>query len=171
MQHPLIQESIYEVLGQKIMLDRDLAKLYEVPVKSLNLAVKRNADRFPPDFMFKLTKEEFTNLRFHFETSSWGGNRYLPYAFTELGVSMLSSVLHSSRAIHMNILIMRTFVFVRQNVHTYQELADEMEEIKKSVNNHSEQLDLLYEAIENFLDNKAEKNSWEDRERIGFKKV
>lgn len=121
--------------------------------------------------MFKLTKEEFTNLRFQNETSSWGGNRYLPYAFTELGVSMLSSVLHSSRAIHMNILIMRTFVFVRQNVHTYQELADEMEEIKKSVNNHSEQLDLLYEAIENFLDNKAEKNSWEDRERIGFKKV
>jgi len=171
MQHPLIQESIYEVRGQKIMLDRDLAKLYEVPVKSLNLAVKRNADRFPPDFMFKLTKEEFSNLRFQTETSSWGGNRYLPYAFTELGVSMLSSVLHSSRAIHMNILIMRTFVFIRQNVHTYQELAEEMEQIKQRVGNHSEQLELLYEAIENFLDAKAEKISWENRERIGFKKA
>jgi len=169
MDTPVIQKNIYEVRGRKIMLDRDLAKLYEVPTKSLNLAVKRNMDRFPSDFMFQLTREELSVLRFHFETSKRGGDRYLPYAFTELGIAMLSSVLNNSSAIQMNIIIMRTFVFIRQNIMTYQELAKEMDEIRKTVSNHGEQLNLVYEAIENFLDAKVDQKTWEERERIGFK--
>jgi len=168
MDTPAIQQTIHEVRGHKIMLDRDLARLYDVPTKSLNLAVKRNLDRFPSDFMFQLTRDELNSLRFQFETSKRGGDRYLPYAFTELGVAMLSSVLNNHRAIQMNIIIMRTFVFLRQNVLSYKDLAEDMEVIRKTVNNHGEQLNLIYEAIENFLDNKAEQQSWKDRERIGF---
>lgn len=168
MDTPAIQQTIYEVRGHKIMLDRDLARLYDVPTKSLNLAVKRNLDRFPSDFRFQLTMDELHSLRFQFETSKRGGDRYLPYAFTELGVAMLSSVLNNQRAIQMNIIIMRTFVLLRQNVLNYKDLADDMEAIRKTVNNHGEQLNLIYEAIENFLDNKVEEQSWKDRERIGF---
>src|SRR6266487_3095454 len=107
-----VERRIFLVRGQKVMLDTDLAELYRVPTKSLNLAVKRNADRFPEDFMFQLTDDEAAGLRFHFETSKRGrgGRRYLPYAFTEQGVAMLSSVLRSSRAVQVNIAIMRTFV-------------------------------------------------------------
>src|SRR5260221_5892639 len=118
-----IQNRIYEIRGERVMLDRDLAALYETETKALNLAVKRNIKRFPKDFMFQLTKEEFENLRFQFETSKSvnplrlqnetskgsGGTRYLPYAFTEQGVAMLSGILNSAKAISMNIAIMRTF--------------------------------------------------------------
>jgi phage regulator Rha-like protein len=170
MDTPVIQQNIYEIRGNKVMIDRDLAKLYGVPTKSLNLSVKRNADRFPPDFLFQLTMEELSVLRFQNETSKWGGDRYLPYAFTELGVAMLSSVLNSQQAIQMNIVVMRTFVFMRQNIPTYVELASEVKEIRETVNNHGEQLKLLYEAIENFLDDKIEQKNLDERERIGFKK-
>jgi hypothetical protein len=151
------------------MIDRDLARLYAVQVKSLNLAVKRNIDRFPPDFMFQLTREETASLRFQNETSKRGGDRYQPYAFTELGVSMLSSILNSPQAIQMNILIMRTFVMIRRNAPAYEALVIEIEAIRKKVDNHTEQLSLLYEAIENFMDTKTENSSWENRERIGFR--
>jgi hypothetical protein len=144
--------------------------LYGVPTKSLNLSVKRNADRFPPDFMFQLTQEELPVLRFQNETSKQGGDRYLPYAFTELGVAMLSSVLNSSQAIQMNIVIMRAFVFMRQNIPTQVELAIEVKKIRETVDNHGEQLKLLYDAIENFLDTKTEQKNWDDRDRIGFVK-
>ena len=99
-----VERRIFLVRGQKVMLDTDLAELYRVPTKSLNLAVKRNADRFPEDFTFQLTDDEAAGLRFHFETSKRGrgGRRYLPYAFTEQGVAMLSSVLRSSRAVQVN---------------------------------------------------------------------
>jgi len=109
-----IATRIFEVRGRKVMLDRNLAELYGVKTKSLNLAIKRNIERFPCDFMFQLTKEEFDNLRFQFETSRWGGIRYLPYVFTEQGVAMLSSVLNSKRAIQVNILIMRAFTKLRE---------------------------------------------------------
>lgn len=114
----LIRSKIYEIRGQKVMLDRDLAELYQVTTGNLNKAVKRNIRRFPPDFMFQLTKEELdelkTKLIFHFGTSSWGGTRKLPYAFTEQGLAMLSGVLNSDIAIQVNINIMRAFVAVRQ---------------------------------------------------------
>ncbi|MBC8601717.1 ORF6N domain-containing protein [Parabacteroides acidifaciens] len=114
MEPTLIESKIYEIRGQRVMLDKDLADLYAVETKNLNKAVKRNPDRFPPDFMFQLTEEEFNHLRFHFGTSSWGGSRYMPYAFTEQGVAMLSGILRSPIAVQVNINIMRAFVKVRQ---------------------------------------------------------
>jgi hypothetical protein len=108
----LIERRIYVIRGQKVMFDSDLAELYQVTTGNLNLAVRRNAGRFPEDFMFQLTQEEFQNLRLQYASSSfgYGGRRYLPYAFTEHGVAMLSSVLNSERAVQMNILIVRAFV-------------------------------------------------------------
>jgi len=113
-----IQSKIYEVRGQRVMLDKDLAELYQVTTGNLNKAVKRNIRRFPPDFMFQLTKEEFQNLKndliFQNGTSSWGGTRKLPYAFTEQGLAMLSGILNSEIAIDVNISIMRAFVAIRR---------------------------------------------------------
>jgi len=126
-----IEARIFLIRGQKVMLDQDLAELYEVETKALNRAVKRNPGRFPEDFMFQLSADEFDNLRFQSGTSSlrsqigtsrWGGRRYPPYAFTEQGVAMLSSVLHSDRAIQVNIEIMRAFVRLRQMLSTNVEL-------------------------------------------------
>ncbi|MBN4081276.1 ORF6N domain-containing protein [Caldithrix abyssi] len=105
-----INDKIALVRGQKIILDRDLAEMYSVETKRLKEAVRRNLERFPSDFMFELSKDEFENLRTQFATSSWGGARYMPMAFTEQGVAMLSSVLHSKRAVEVNIAIMRVFV-------------------------------------------------------------
>jgi hypothetical protein len=102
----VVATKIFEIRGKKVMLDRDLAKLYGVATRNLNKAVKRNMERFPEDFMYQLTNEEVTNLKFQIGTSSWGGTRKLPYVFTEQGVAMLSSVLSSKRAIRVNIMIM-----------------------------------------------------------------
>ena len=110
----IIQSKIYEIRGQRVMLDFDLAVLYSTETKVLKQSVKRNLRRFPVDFMFELTREGFNNLRSQFVTSSWGGSRYLPFAFTEQGVAMLSSVLGSEKAIEVNIGIMRAFVVIRQ---------------------------------------------------------
>ena len=170
MELTVIQKKIYEVRGYKVMLDKDLALLYEVPTKSLNLAVKRNIDRFPVDFMFQLTKEEFDSLRFQNETSKRGGTRYLPYAFTELGVAMLSSVLNSSKAIQMNITIMRAFVTLKQFALNYKDLTEKINELREKIDGHDVQLNQIYDAIEGLLDDKTEQKSWKDRERIGFKK-
>ncbi|MEP6747371.1 MAG: ORF6N domain-containing protein [Bacteroidota bacterium] len=179
-----IQNRIYELRGERVMLDRDLAALYETQTKSLNLAVKRNSQRFPGDFMFQLTKEEFNNLRFQFEASeskstlrlqietskTRGGTRYLPYAFTEQGVAMLSGILNSDKAISMNIAIMRAFVAIRKIVLKQTNLKDQLGEIKERLGEHDVQLNQIYDAMENLLDEKATQRKWEDRERIGFKK-
>ena len=130
------------------MLDKDLAALYETETKSLNLAVKRNSKRFPPDFMFQLTKEEYENLklriesldegdnlRLQVETSSWGGTRYLPYAFTEQGVAMLSGVLNSDKAINTNIAIMRAFIEVRKVLLQQTDIREQLREIKERLGN------------------------------------
>ncbi len=178
-----IQNRIYEIRGDRVMIDKDLAALYSVPTKSLNLAVKRNLDRFPPDFMFQLTKEEFeiwtsqdrllktqSPLRFQFETSKGrGGTRYLPYAFTEQGVAMLSGVLHSEIAINMNIAIMRAFVEIRRMA-LQPAWAEEIKKIADRINEHDMQLGQIYEALENLLDQNAAKRKWDQRERIGYKK-
>ena len=167
------------------MLDKDLATLYETETKALNLAVKRNLKRFPRDFMFQLTKEEFESLRFQIETSKngdttrlqietskggRGGTQYLPYAFTEQGVAMLSGILHSDKAISMNIAIMRAFVEVRRVLLQQSDLKTQLKEIKERLGEHDEQLNQIYDTIENLLDEKAEVNKWNERERIGFKK-
>ena len=126
-----IKNKIYEIRGRKVMLDRDLAELYGVETKVLNQAVTRNEHRFPEDFMFCLKKEEFFNLRSQFVTSSWGGARYLPRAFTEHGILMLSNVLKSDRAIKVSIQIIRVFVGMREMVQDYRDLLDKMLTIER----------------------------------------
>ena len=138
LEHQNIQNLVYEVRGKNIMLDFDLATMYQVETKSLNLSVKRNMKRFPPDFMFQLSLDEWNSLRLQIETSKHGGRRYLPYAFTEQGVAMLSGLLNSDVAIAANIRIMRAFVAVRQLIYNppineTKELQKEVRELKKYV--------------------------------------
>jgi len=157
----VIENKIYLIRGQKMMLDKDLAALYGVPTFRLNEQAKRNIDRFPEDFMFRLTKEEWENLKFHFGTSnlksqiaisSWGGTRKLPLAFTEQGVAMLSSVLRSNRAVQVNIAIMRAFVRIRNFLSTHKELAEKFKELEGRVGNHDEQITAIFEAIRQLME-------------------
>ena len=133
------------------MLDRDLAELYEVPTKRLNEQVKRNIKRFPEDFMFQLTCGEFKSLKSQFATSSWGGTRKLPCAFTEQGVAMLSSVLHSERAIQVNIAIMRTFVRLRQILSTHKALAYKLEHLERKIENHDGEIRVIFDVIRQLM--------------------
>ena len=180
-----IQNRIYEIRGERVMLDRDLAALYETETKALNLAVKRNIKRFPKDFMFQLTKEEFEDLRFQFETlkktdnplrlqnetsKGRGGTRYMPYAFTEQGIAMLSGILNSDKAISMNIAIMRAFVEIRKIILKENDLKEQLKQIKNHLGEHDAQLSQIYDAMENLLDEKATQRKWDERERFGFKK-
>lgn len=181
-----IQNRIYEIRGERVMLDRDLADLYEAETKSLNLAVKRNLKRFPSDFMFRLTQEEYDSLRFQIETLDSNKSlrlqtetlkkgrgqhsKYLPYAFTEQGVAMLSGVLNSDKAINMNIAIMRAFVEVRKIILIENDFKKQLNDIKEKLGDHDLQLNQIYDAMENLLDENANQRKWEQRERIGFKK-
>ena len=144
----VIESKIFLIRGRKVMLDKDLAALYGVETKALNRAFKRNIDRFPEDFAFQLTKDEFENLRFHFGASSWGGQRYLPHAFTENGVAMLSSVLNSKSAIQVNIQIMRTFTKLREMLLTHKELQRKIEEMEKK---YDHQFKIVFDAIKQLL--------------------
>lgn len=187
-----IQNRIYEIRGERVMLDFDLALLYEVETRVLNQAVKRNIKRFPDDFMFQLTSAEFDSIKFQTEainevassqivikdqpnlksqivTSSWGGTRKLPYAFTEQGVAMLSGVVNSDKAINMNIAIMRAFVDVRKILLKQGNINEQLTEIKERIGEHDVQLNELYDAMENLIDEKIAQIKWKDRERIGFK--
>lgn len=149
------------------MLDHDLAELYEVQTKNLNLAVKRNLKRFPGDFMFQLTKTEWESLRFQFATSkSRGGTRYLPYAFTEQGVSMLSGILTSDKAIDVNISIMRAFVFIRQYALSHKDLTLKLQELESK---YDKQFKDVYEAITFLLQKDMQDTEQEQRKRIGYK--
>ncbi|MCK9595437.1 MAG: ORF6N domain-containing protein [Candidatus Omnitrophica bacterium] len=145
----LVASRIYEVRGKRVMIDKDLAMLYGVRTKNLNKAVKRNIERFPEDFMFKLTKQEVSNLRFQFGTSSWGGSRYFPCVFTQEGVAMLSSVLNSERAIAVNIQIMRAFVSLRRIGLTYTGLKRKIEDMEKK---YDKQFSIVFEAIKQLLE-------------------
>jgi hypothetical protein len=127
MELQIIQNKIYEIRGQRVMLDYDLAELYETETKRLKEAVRRNIDRFPPDFMFELDTKEWEILRTQFATSSWGGSRYQPFAFTNQGVAMLASVLNSPKAIQINIQIVRAFIVLRQYAVGYAELNKKLE--------------------------------------------
>ena len=146
----LIQSKIVVLRDEKVMIDRDLAELYSVETKQLKRAVRRNIDRFPADFMFELTREEYNSLRSHFGTSSWGGTRYLPMAFTEQGVAMLSSVLNSKRAIEVNIAIMRAFVQLRKITSSQKQLARKLQEIEARLEDHDESIGAIFEAIQQF---------------------
>ena len=160
-----IENTIYLIRGQKVMLDRDLAELYDVATRDLNKAVTRNFDRFPKDFMFRLSKKEFENLKFHFGTSSWGGTRKMPRAFTEQGIAMLSSVLRSKRAIHVNIAIMRAFVKLRRILSTHKELAQKLSQLEQRIEKHDSEIQAIFEAIRKLMV-PLEK----DKKKIGFLK-
>jgi phage regulator Rha-like protein len=146
----VIERKIYLTRGHKVMLDSDLAELYEVETKVLLQAVKRNVQRFPEDFMFQLNDEEFMNLRSQIVTSSsgHGGRRYLPYVFTEQGVAMLSSVLHSERAVQVNIAIMRTFVKLREMLSSNAELARKLNTLEKK---YDSQFKIVFDAIRQLM--------------------
>jgi phage regulator Rha-like protein len=148
----LIERRIFLIRSQKVMIDSDLADLYQVTTGNLNLAVRRNLDRFPEDFMFQLSEKEFENLRLHSATSSWGGRRYLPYAFTEHGVAMLSSVLNSPRAVQMNILIIRAFVKLREMLATHKDLARKIEDLERQQKEHGQQLAAVYSIVKRLID-------------------
>ena len=178
-----IQTRIYEIRGERVMLDFDLAALYEVETRVLNQAIKRNMKRLPPDFMFRLTKEEFEALRFRIANSQQGMSSQivitstwkrplsaLPLAFTEGGVAMLSGILNSDKAINMNIAIMRAFIAIRHLSHQQMDLKAQLQEIKERLGEHDAQLNLIYDAMENLLDEKAAQKKWEERDMIGFKK-
>ncbi len=143
-----VQNRIYKVRGQQVMLDADLAELYCVPTKSLNLAVRRNTIRFPEDFMFQLSSREAIVLRFQIETSSWGGRRYLPHAFTEEGIAMLSSVLRSERAALVNIAIMRAFVRMRHAVLSNRDVARRVEKLEGKVDIHETDIRLILDDVQ-----------------------
>lgn len=163
----IITNKIYLIREQKVMLDRDLAELYGVENKQLKRQVRRNIQRFPKDFMFELTKEEFENLRSQFGTSRWGGTRYLPIVFTEQGVAMLSSVLNSERAIAVNIKIIRVFTKMRELLTDNLSVKLEIEEIKKKLSNHNKNIELVF----NYLDELIEKkDKQKPRTKIGYKK-
>jgi len=158
-----IESRIYGIRGQRIMLDHDLAELYGVQTKALKQAVSRNIERFPLDFMFILTYQEFANLRSQIVTSSssqWGGTRYRPMAFTEQGVAMLSSVLNSDRAIEVNIAIIRAFVQLRKMIASNEELARKLDELEEK---YDEQFRIVFDAIRALIDQDEK-----PRKKIGF---
>ena len=165
-----IQSKIFVIRGKKVLIDRHLAELYGVPTKVLNQAVKRNIKRFPLDFVFELTEEEIHNLRSQIVTSSWGGLRYKPYAFTENGVAMLSSVLNSERAIQVNIQIMRVFTKLREMLSTHEELKKKFEEWEKKYDTRPNKMDgRVQTVLEAFEEIKRLLNpSTNNKKRIGF---
>lgn len=155
-----IEAVILWIRGEKVILDSDIAALYGVETKILVKAVKRNPDRFPLDFMFQLTSEEVSNLRFQFGTSSWGGRRYLPYAFTEQGVAMLSGVLRSEQAVKVNVEIMRAFVRLRRILSEHADLARKLDDLEQR---YDEQFRVVFDALRELM---APPDS--EGRRIGF---
>ena len=163
--------NIHHLRGKKVMLDFDLAVLYGVEAKQLKRQVRRNFERFPEDFMFQLTRKEFTDLRSQIGTSSWGGLRYLPYAFTEQGVAMLSSVLSSKRAISVNVQIMRIFTRMRELLVTHKDILLKLEHLEKKIlqhdkyyQKHEEEIQLIFDALKQLLDQPNP-----PRKRVGYR--
>lgn len=175
----IVHGKIYHIRGQKVMLDRDLAELYGVETKYLKRQVRRNIERFPEDFMFQLEKEELENwrrqigisnssdnLRSQNSTSSWGGTRYAPMAFTEQGVAMLSSVLNSPTAIKVNIQIIRVFTKIRKVLSETMELKLEIEQIKKKLSGHGKNIELVFDYLDELI---RKKETEVPRKRIGYR--
>ncbi len=148
-----IEQRIFVVRGQRVMLDSDLAELYGVTTKRLNEQVKRNFGRFPPDFAFQLTPDETEILRSQFATSSWrhGGRRSLPYAFTEHGAIMLASVLNSERAVEASVFVVRAFVKLRSLLATHKEIAQKLTELERKLTGHDEDIKTLFVAIRQLM--------------------
>jgi hypothetical protein len=162
----VIMNKIYFIRGQKVMLDEELAELYEVPTKRLNEQVKRNLDRFPGDFMFRLSEVEFSDLKSQNATSSWGGRRTTPFAFTEHGVLMLSSILSSERAVSVNIQIMRIYTRMREMILTHKDILLQLEKIEKIVIGHDDDIRLIFDYVKQLIQAQVPVT----RPRIGFRR-
>ena len=162
----IVMNQIYFIRNQKVMLDKELAELYLVTTGVLNQAVQRNIKRFPPDFMFQLTEQEWSNLKSQIVTSSWGGRRSLPYAFTEQGVAMLSGILNSDRAIAVNIQIMRVFIRIRHMLTDNTELRLEIEKIKSKLDNQDKNMEIVFRYLDELIEVKTTPTP---RKPIGFK--
>ena len=167
MELELIKNSILEIRGKKVILDFDLAKMYQLETKYLKRTVRNNLKRFPPDFMLELSLEEWEILRCNFSTSSWGGSRYPPFAFTEQGVAMLSGLLNSDLAIQMNIAIMRAFVMIRQWALTYQELSDKLSALEQQ---HNQKFNDIDQVLKYLLQKDHSNKQQANREHLGYKK-
>ena len=189
----IIQNKIYEIRGEKVMLDFDIAHLYEVETRVFNQAIKRNIQSFPKDFMFRLTAKEWKGMMSQIVISSdlelemnnknssqivmssrkHRGEKYLPYVFTEHGVTMVASVLKSPKARKMNIAIVRAFIALKKLAHSGLSAINLLKELRDRIDEHDVQLKSIYDALENMLDEKEEdrlqKLKWEKRDRIGFK--
>lgn len=161
---------IHYIRNQKVMIDSDLAELYGVETRALNQQVKRNLDRFPSDFMFQLTDEEWESLKSQNATSSWGGRRKSPYVFTEHGVLMLSSVLNSERAIEVNIHIVRVYTKMRERLSSNSEILKELEEVKQQVGLNSNNVQVIFNYLKQLEQVKQEELEQRQRTKIGFKK-
>lgn len=160
----VVIDKIYWVRNQKVMLDQYLAELYGIQTRRLNEQVKRNRERFPDDFMFELTEDEYLNLMSQIATSSWGGRRNRPYAFTEHGVLMLSSVLNSKRAIKVNVQIMRVYIKIREMLLANKDLFTRVEQVEKNLVKHDHNIELLFNYFGKFL-----QQDDQPREKIGYK--
>lgn len=161
----LIVNKIYHIRGMQVMLDLDLAELFDVETRVLKQQVKRNIDRFPEDFMFELNEDEFDGLRSQIVTSKRGGTRYAPYAFTEQGVAMLSSILRSKTAIEINIKIMRVFVKMRSLISNHKEILQQIEQLEAENIEQNVQIATIYEIIKELIEPK-----YKDRKQIGYKR-
>jgi hypothetical protein len=161
-----ILNRIYVIRGQKVMIDEDLAEMYSVETRRLNEQVKRNIKRFPKDFMFALTQKEFENLKSQNATSSWGGRRKLPNAFTEQGVAMLSSILNSDTAIEVNIRIIRVFTRLREYALTHKEILLQLAKLEKEVKGNSKDIENIFMVLKELLEKESKPTP---RNKIGFK--
>jgi len=169
MELQIIQQKIYEIRGLRVMLDADLAELYGVETKRLKEAVRRNIERFPSDFMFELTRTEYNSLRSQFaslETGRGKHAKFVPFAFTEHGVAMLSGVLNSPKAIETNLAIIRAFIALRHYAHTYAELSQKITEIEAK---YDAEIADIHEALTQLAPPDKDPDAWENRPRIGFK--
>lgn len=168
MELELIKRSILEIRGKKVILDFELAKMYQVETKYLKRTVRNNLKRFPRDFMFEITNDEWSSLRCNFSTSKkQGGIRYLPFAFTEQGVAMLSGLLNSDVAIEVNINIMRAFVLMRQFAFTYQELSEKLIDLEKK---HNQKFDDIEQVLNYLIQKDNQKTQQTTRKQVGYKK-
>jgi phage regulator Rha-like protein len=165
----LVINKIFVIRNIKVMVDRDLAELYGVETKQLKRTVRRNINRFPEDFMFELSEKEISNLRCQIGTSSWGGVRYKPMAFTEQGVAMLSSILSSERAITVNIQIIRIFTKMRELLSSHKEILQKLESIEKKDIEQDEKILMIFEYLRQLDCTKQEEAEFRERSRIGFK--
>jgi hypothetical protein len=162
-----ILNKIFFIRGEKVMLDADLAGMYGVETKQLKRQVKRNIERFPKDFMFELTKKEFENLRYQIGTSSWGGVRYMPMAFTEQGVAMLSSILNSKTAIEVNIRIIRVFTKMREYALTHKDILVQLAKLEKEVKGNSKDIENIFVVLKELIEKQTKPTP--SKNRIGFK--